>query len=361
MLQALRILDADASTKLKTAMDGWGADEGEILAILRGASAAEKTAVLDDSSLMNALESSLSRDKMLQALALLGADASTRLRAAMDGWGADEGQILQILQGASAAEKTAILDDDSLMNALESSLSRSSMIVALDHLDAHPKKKLETATDGWGVDGQEVLDIVRNASNQEKNEILSDAAFLRDPLKRELSWNEFAMAVELLGRDAPTGNDLQSNNTVVGALNTAWNASNPGNPNRGANPQEQGGWIYLDIITDTVQTESAGGGSQSSISLSNPSTVTDSIVVGNYHTHPNTGPNWQASPSPQDKQNAPQRGVPGLVRAVRNQIFPYGPNRRAHLAGSRGYPGPGGGIAPQARLDDEGNIVEDDE
>ena len=93
----------------------------------------------------------------------------------------------------------------------------------------------------------------------------------------------------------------QSNNTdpladptVVAALDTAWTESNPGtgtDPNRA----EQGGWIVRNPDgTFTIQRWPAGQAAGIT------PTAAPSNVAGSFHTHPNLGGNWQASPSTAD-------------------------------------------------------------
>jgi hypothetical protein len=323
-----------------------------------------ETEITNNDQFKNDLASALTHEQMMTVLGpgYINASAKLKLETAMDGWNADEQQVYSIIQNAPNAESQAILDDDQLMTKLKNTLSTDTMIAAMGELNAHAKRKLKVAMDGWGTDVQEIRNIAQSAPQNERNQILNDTSFLRNYLKSELAWNPFAKVLELLGRQTPTQNDLQNNGTVTGALNTAWNASNPGNPNRGANPQEQGGWIYLDIITDTINIRHHPGGEQASIDLNDPPILSDSIVVGHFHTHPNItpGPTWPAHDSPADQRWGASTGVPGLARAVHNQIFTFGPNRRAHLAGPKGLPGPSGGIPPQVKLDEEGNIIEDD-
>lgn len=138
-------------------------------------------------------------------------------------------------------------------------------------------------------------------------------------------------------------------------------AAHPCNPPVGAAPavgagHEEGGFIYLNLITGNLATRSVAAGAQASLRLSGPSEVTDSIVVGGYHTHPNVGVCWGAPfASGADINWATRNGVPLLLRgafptvAATSDTF-TGPTR-LHLAGSRGLPGAAGGLAPQATKD----------
>jgi hypothetical protein len=187
--------------------------------------------------------------------------------------------------------------------------------------------------------------------------VLQDESFLRS-LKALLSWNDFARSVELLGRLAPSYNDLINDRTVLAALNAAWTASNPAVPAAGTTQHEEGGWVYLNLITGNLTTRSAPVGAGASINLSSPPTVTDSVVVGMFHTHPNLGPGWTPGPSGTDLTLDAADGVPDVVVGTPGvdpavfQFFPSGPDRRLHLAGNRGLPGASGGLSPQAKSDD---------
>jgi hypothetical protein len=167
------------------------------------------------------------------------------------------------------------------------------------------------------------------------------------------------------------------NGTVLAAMNAAFAASNaavtrwttaiPGhalaatcNPVAGAAApaaHEEGGWIYLNLITGDLTTRRAVAGGQAAINITdNAPLVTDSVIVGTFHTHPNVGACWGAVfASPADTANSGTRGLPNLIQgafpAIANiQRVATGPARRNHLAGSRLIPGAGGGLAPQADI-----------
>jgi hypothetical protein len=189
---------------------------------------------------------------------------------------------------------------------------------------------------------------------------LADKALLRS-LKDDLPWDDFAKCVELLGLIIPAGATLVADPSVQAALATAWAACNAaltcgGGP---TTAHEEGGWIYLDIITGSTSTRSAVAGAQASIDLWNPPEVPDSVVVATFHVHPNVGPCWGAPfLSPADVTNANKRGVPNIVRgafpAVANiSDVSGGPAKRLHLAGPKPFPGAGGGLNPQAPLNKE--------
>ncbi len=220
---------------------------------------------------------------------------------------------------------------------------------------------------------------IQAATMVQQHVALLDQQLLRD-IRGQLSWNNWARCVEMLGRQTPTGNELLGDRTVRGTMGAAWTASTPGitrwdTPSPGSplaatcNPvpgtpapaaHEEGGWVYLNLLTGDLSTRRAAAGGQAGINVNvGAPTVADSVMVATFHTHPNVGACWGAvTPSGADTRNANDRGVPNLIRgafptvADTRSLF-TGPNRRLHLAGSRLAPGPAGGIAPQARATGE--------
>ena len=193
--------------------------------------------------------------------------------------------------------------------------------------------------------------LITARTNDEKTPALASQNLLK-LLKASLSWDDFAKCVELLGRKIPDFNSLIANNAIKTALQQAWQASSASNqPNHGQH--EEGGWIYLNLITEdlTVKRQTAGG--QAAINLASPSTETDCVVIAKFHTHPNLGPNWVHGPSQQDQNVDANHGVPDIVVAQPAgpadptlHYYQSGPARRAHLAGNQGLPGVNGGTAP---------------
>ena len=203
---------------------------------------------------------------------------------------------------------------------------------------------------------------------------LLDQQLLTD-MKGQLSWNNWARCIELLGRRAPSGNTMRKNGTVRAAIRGAWNDSDPDltiwpahkpnpalaghacNPAPGTNPvtnaHEEGGFIYLNLITGNFTTRRVAAGGQAGLVLDNPSNVPNSIVVGGFHTHPNVGNCWGAPFfSGADNNWSANNGVPilmiGAFPTVGDTSFHATGSRRRHLAGNRGLPGAAGGLAPQA-------------
>ena len=134
---------------------------------------------------------------------------------------------------------------------------------------------------------------------------------------------------------APTGAELSTNPTVAAAIEQAWTDSQAGDA---ANRHEEGGWIYMDTTTGAISVRRAAGGARAGINMNNPPEIAGSVVVGNFHTHPNlTSEGWEPGPSPADTRLENARGVPGVIRAD-DGIHVYGPARRASLTGNAGYP-----------------------
>ena len=129
----------------------------------------------------------------------------------------------------------------------------------------------------------------------------------------------------------------------------------PAVPRLGTTQHEEGGWIYLNLITGGISVTPQISGRQTSINLSSPPTVANSIVVGMFHTHPNLGPGWTPGPSPEDLRLDAQDGVPDIVVGSpfppATTYYQSGPARRLHLGGNQGLPSSSGGVAPQAKKD----------
>ncbi|HBL61889.1 MAG TPA: hypothetical protein DDZ80_26805, partial [Cyanobacteria bacterium UBA8803] len=215
-------------------------------------------------------------------------------------------------------------------------------------------KSILTSMIASGTNYAQVKAVIQAASATDRSAVLADQALLTS-LKGALPWNDFAKSVELLGRQAPDYNTLIADPTVQAALTTAWTNSNPAVPGPGTTQHEEGGWIYLNLITGNISVTPQTSGGQAAINLSNPPIVADSIVVGMFHTHPNLGPGWAPGPSPADQRLDAQDGVPDIVvgspSPPATTYYQSGPSRRLHLAGNQGLPGSAGGMAPQAKKD----------
>lgn len=238
------------------------------------------------------------------------------------------------------------------------------------------KTSLETLVNGNNRTYATYKNAIQAASIIQRHVVLQDQSFLRR-LQGLLPWNNFAKCIELLGRQAPTGAEMRTDPIVRAALNTAWAASTPAitiwpvhdntqpagpcNPPIGAPPpatpaHEEGGFIYMNLITSDLATRPVPAGGQAVLTLNNPPLVADSIVVGAYHTHPNVGVCWGApffsTGIVGDTTWTVNNGVPLLMRgafpAIANISDHATGTRRRHLAGNRGLPGASGGLAPQA-------------
>ena len=128
----------------------------------------------------------------------------------------------------------------------------------------------------------------------------------------------------------PTGKQLASDPVVLTAIEQAWNDSNYDTPSR----HEEAGWIYMNTDTAELSVIRAPSGGRASASLLNPPAVQGSILVGDFHTHPNrtgsrapNGGTWDWKPDLIDKFHNTRAGVPGIVRSDHG-VTPYGPKRR---------------------------------
>ena len=99
---------------------------------------------------------------------------------------------------------------------------------------------------------------------------------------------------------APTATELLANPVVREALDEAWAASEPGNPEK---RHEEGGWIYMDLKTAEIKIRRAQRGTQAKMILDSPREIPGAIVVGIFHTHPNpTAEGWYSGPSPSSRR-----------------------------------------------------------
>ncbi len=239
------------------------------------------------------------------------------------------------------------------------------MVDAVIDLNFDIKTKMEwMIEEGTHYSGFKRLILVTSAAD--KATILGDAAFLGILKDYFSTWNNFAKTVELLGRQIPNASMLLANPIVLSALSTAWAAcgasiTTPGVP---APPgvHEEGGYIYMNIITGAITTSSASPGARASLPLNDPAPPADSITIGGFHTHPNVGPGWGAPfASPPDISWASRNGIPLLIRGAFPTVAATSDvstgSARLHLAGDREFPGSGGGDAPQTSLDGKHNDI----
>ena len=135
---------------------------------------------------------------------------------------------------------------------------------------------------------------------------------------------------------APTAADLLNDPVVQQALEQAWTDSLPGDP---AQRHEEGGWVYLSTTTGALAVRRAPAGAQTTLDLSTPPVVPDSMIIATFHSHPNpSSEGWESGPSAADTDSAHLFGVPCLIRAD-DGIHTTGPaSRRGGLTGGPGYP-----------------------
>ncbi len=189
---------------------------------------------------------------------------------------------------------------------------------------------------------------------------LADRALLLT-MHDELAWDDFARCVELLGRAIPGPAAMLADANVQAALTSAWAASNaaltsppPAPPTPGVH--EEGGFVYLDLVTGDMSTSRVPPGAQASLPLNDPEPPDHAVTVGGFHTHPNVGPAWGAPfASGADQRWANRNGIPLLIRGAFPTVAATSDTSvgaaRRHLAGDRGFPGASGGTPPQAPLD----------
>ena len=135
---------------------------------------------------------------------------------------------------------------------------------------------------------------------------------------------------------APTASELHANPIVRQAIEEAWIDSKPSDP---LLRHEEGGWIFVDTMTGQISLRRQSAGEKSAIGPGSPPTISGSVLVGLFHTHPNpTSEGWEPGPSPQDEFMDALLGVPDLIRAD-DGIHISGPDcRRGGLAGGPGFP-----------------------
>jgi hypothetical protein len=176
---------------------------------------------------------------------------------------------------------------------------------------------------------------------------------LLSALSKTLDALSFARCVELLGRRAPTFDELRKNSVVHQAIEDAWKASDPGtHGDLVTRPHEEGGWVFMNLIDGSLSITRARAEGTNFIKLETPPDVADSVVVAVFHTHPTLGPGAKAKPSRPDKVSDERAGVPDLVAGNTGtnpdvfQIYLSGPAVRKHLGSETKFPGRSGGIAP---------------
>jgi hypothetical protein len=365
IVTALTDLGFDLVTKLtwlKDEASGINIDYATIRPWITAASQAERDALKTD-AWKSYFVDICTNATMVTALNDLGFDLATKLKwldaeMTITRLELDYPQIKPWIVAAPQAERDALNTAD-WRDFFVKVCTDATMMVAVTDLAFKLQDKLRwLIAEGCGYGEFKGL-IVAAA---DKPAALADTAFLRE-LKDYLSWNDFAKCVELLGRVIPGPGALLGDPTVQGALAGAWAASGAAitpAPPAPAPPgvHEEGGFIYLDIITNTITTDRVAAGAQASLPLNDPNPPADAVTVGGYHTHPNVGPAWGAPfASGADTRWATRNGIPLLIRGAFPTVAATSDTStgagRAHLAGDRGFPGAGGGLAPQATIEGE--------
>lgn len=96
----------------------------------------------------------------------------------------------------------------------------------------------------------------------------------------------------------PSAAELLADPSVVAGMRKAFEESDVG----GSEPVEQGGFILRDPQTGKLAVERLPSGHRSSLRypICPEGTYRGENIVGSFHTHPNTGPDWMQEPSLQD-------------------------------------------------------------
>ena len=193
-------------------------------------------------------------------------------------------------------------------------------------------------------------DAILKANSLEKRVALNTQLLFY--LENTIDFVSFAKCVELLGRRAPTFDELRNNSLVYEAIKLAWMTSNPGKHGSLLTPLEQGGWVFLNLIDGSLSTRRSDLRGRNFIDLNHPPDVEHSVIVAEFHTHPNLGGGANPKPSRGDRSSDTEHGVPDLVAGTPGtdpdvfEIYLSGPPVRKHLASSNKIPGVTGGDAP---------------
>jgi annexin A7/11 len=198
-----------AADKIHRASDGAGTDEKLIMRTLEGMKPEERQQMLAEykkkhgRSLQETLNDELSGADKAQALALLKdgkLNTRSQIEVAMAGAGTDEDAIYSALQKAKPEERQALMNDKTFMERLDSELSGSEKVKALELLKngkLDTRGALDVAMTGAGTDEDGIYDALKSASADERRAIQNDPKMM-DRLRDELSDSEFARAQELL-------------------------------------------------------------------------------------------------------------------------------------------------------------------
>jgi hypothetical protein len=159
-------------------------------------------------------------------------------------------------------------------------------------------------------------------------------AFMRSLRDETADFETFARLAEALGQRPPRGFDLRDRDAVRKAFADAWADSEPG-----AEGHEEGGWIYLNLVTGAISVERAQADAALSkrIQLGYPTKVADSVLIGTFHTHPIPGP-YQGYASDADQDLADGWKVPSAIIPGEGRSKWFGVEVREHMTGGQLFP-----------------------
>lgn len=121
----------------------------------------------------------------------------SNLREAMSGWGTDEQRIYQLLRNASQPEKDAVRGDPVLMAELQSDLTRTEWGYVLGYLNMPLETRIREASSGWGTDEANINAAVRYASIPHLRGLMLNGPLLSE-LRDELNENELGLVMGIV-------------------------------------------------------------------------------------------------------------------------------------------------------------------
>ena len=186
---------------------------------------------------------------------------------------------------------------------------------------------LATSTD-------EAVSVIESGLAEHVAVALGDQSFMRTLRDDAADFEAFARLAEALGRQPPVGFGLRDRSAVREAFADAWADSEPG-----PDGHEEGGWIYLDLVTGSISVERADAEASLSkrIQLGYPPTVDDAVLIGTFHTHPIPGP-YQGFASDADEELARGWKVPSTIIPGEGRSKWFGVPVRKHLTGGQTFP-----------------------
>lgn len=185
---------------------------------------------------------------------------------------------------------------------------------------------LATSTD-------EAVSFIESGLPEQISAALDDASFMRSLRDASDDFEAFARLAEALGRQPPFGFELKRREAVRKAFSDAWADSESG-----PDGHEEGGWIYLNLVTGAISTERADPGAAKKINLGLPTIVEDSVLIGTFHTHP-IPDEFQSFVSSDDMSLAENTWkVPSAIIPGEGRTKWFGYEVRERLTGGRLFP-----------------------